>query len=64
MGWEWELRVGSDTLIDTQQTIEIAKYFEISIIQLKTVADTKEFNGQPETPITHAIMLHLIIDGQ
>ena len=49
--------------IDTQRAIEIVKYFEISIIQLRTAADTKGFNGQPETPITHAIMLHLVIDG-
>ena len=50
--------------IDTQQAIEIVKYFEISIIQLRTAAGTKEFNEQSETLITHAIMLHLIIDGQ
>ena len=49
--------------IDTQQAIKIAKYFEISIIQLRTAAGTKGFNGQPGTPITHAIMLHLVIDG-
>ena len=30
--------------IDTQQAIEIVKYFEILIIQLRTAADTKEFN--------------------
>ena len=48
--------------IDTQQTIEIAKYFEISIIQLRTAADIKGFNEQSETSITHAIMLHLVID--
>ena len=74
MGWEWELRVGSDTLanteandflfIDTQQAVEIAKFFKIPTTRLKTTAGTKGFNRQPETPITHAIMLHLVIDGR
>ena len=50
--------------IDTQRAIEIVKYFEISIIQLRTAADTKGFNEQSETSITHAIMLHLVIDEQ
>ena len=45
--------------IDTQWATEIAKYFEISTIQLRTAAGTKGFNEQSETPITHAIMLHL-----
>lgn len=49
--------------IDIQQVVEIAKFFKISITQLKTTAGTKGFNRQPGTPITHAIMLHLIIDG-
>ena len=53
--WHWK---------NCQQAIEIVKYFEISIIQLRTAAGTKGFNEQPETPITHAIMLHLVIDGQ
>ena len=48
--------------IDIQQAVEIVKFFKISITQLKTTAGTKGFNGQPETPITHVIMLHLVID--
>ena len=43
--------------IDTQWAIKIVKYFEISIIQLRTAAGTKGFNKQPEILITHAIML-------
>ena len=50
--------------IDTQWAIEIVKYFEIPTIQLRTAAGTKGFNEQSETLITHAIMLHLVIDGQ
>ena len=48
--------------IDIQQAVEIAKFFKIPITQLKTTAGTKEFNRQSETSITHAIMLHLVID--
>ena len=50
--------------IDIQQAVEIAKFFKISITQLKITADTKGFNEQSEIPITHAIMLHLVIDGR
>lgn len=32
--------------------------------QLKTAAGTKGFNGQPGLPITHVIVLHLVINGR
>lgn len=32
--------------------------------QLKTAAGTKGFNGRPGSPITHIIVLHLVINGR
>lgn len=50
--------------IDKQQAIKISKFFNIPTQRLKTAADTKGFDGQPGSPITHAIKLHLVVDGR
>ncbi|WP_206734022.1 retropepsin-like aspartic protease, partial [Stenotrophomonas sp. MA5] len=50
--------------IDSQLAIDIAKFLNLKIKKLPQKCGTKGFNGTPGTDITHAIYLHLWINGR
>ena len=50
--------------IDRQRAVEIARFYDTKIQRLDTTAETKGFNGRQGPSITHAIILHLIIDNR
>jgi hypothetical protein len=50
--------------IDTQRAIEAARFFGIPVLPLTTRCETKGFNGEAGTPISHAIILHLWVEGR
>ena len=50
--------------INTDLAILIAQHFGIRTIPLETECSVRGYNGKSETPITHAMLLNLIVDGR
>ena len=51
-------------LIDLEKAIDLAEQFKIRVIPLPRPQRTKDFEGKEGSPITHAIILDLWIDGR
>lgn len=50
--------------MDTQRAIDAAKFFGVPVLPLSQSCQVKGFNGKAGMPITHAIILHLWVDGR
>jgi hypothetical protein len=50
--------------MDTQFAIEAARFFNIPVHPLPEPCRVKGFDGKSSTEITHAIILHLSVDGR
>ena len=50
--------------LNTPRAIEAGKFFNTTVIRLKKPLPTSGFDGKNSQAITHAIILHLLIDGR
>ena len=69
-GYTLSIRALGDTgangfiFIDTNLAIQLAKFFTIRTLPLGTECAVQGYDGGAETPITHALILNLIVDGR
>lgn len=50
--------------LDRQRTVELVRFYDMRIQRLEVPAETKGFDGRRGPSITHAMKLHLIVDGR
>jgi predicted aspartyl protease len=50
--------------VDTNLAILIGKFFDLRTVPLEAECAVRGYDGKTETPITHAILLNLVVDGR